>query len=60
MRVLALLMFLCAAGCGNVDEACKDVDTSQAPKSISTSGSTTTYYWENGCSRTYPTGSVRP
>jgi hypothetical protein len=60
MRVLALLFFLLIAGCGDTYDACKDVDTSQAPKSITTSGNSSTYYWGNGCSRTYPTGSARP
>lgn len=60
MRTLLLLMFLCMVGCGSGEDACKDVDTSQAPLRITTNGSTTTYYWENGCSRTYPTSSVRP
>ena len=41
------------SGCGS-EGSCVGVDTSQAPDSIIRGAASDTYYWGNGCSKTYP------
>ena len=51
--VLIVTIPLVLTGCGSED-SCVGVDTSQAPDSIIRGAASDTYYWGNGCSKTYP------
>ena len=51
--VLIVTIPLVLSGCGS-EGSCVGVDTSQAPDSIIRGAASDTYYWGNGCSKTYP------
>ena len=52
--VLIIAITFVLFGCGSEEDSCIGVDTSQAPNSIIRGAASDTYYWGNGCSRTYP------
>ena len=52
--LIVTIPLLVLSGCGSEEGSCVGVDTSQAPDSIIRGAASDTYYWGNGCSKTYP------